>query len=51
MGMQGIHEVGGISQVCVADSKVINHQGKAEIMSVVLPQAGGVWAWMVAMRE
>jgi len=40
MGMEGIHEVGGIGPVGVLDSKVINHQGEADIAGVVLPQAG-----------
>jgi len=51
MGAEGIHEVGSIGTVGIADCKVINHQCKLDVPGVMLPEAWGVRTWVITMGE
>jgi len=51
MGAEGIHEVGSISTVGIADCKVVNHQCKPDVPCVMLPEAQGVGIWVITMGK
>jgi len=51
MGVQGSEKVSGVILVGVAYGKVIHDQSELDVSGVMLPQAWGEWAGVVAMQE
>jgi len=49
--VEGIQEVCDIVPVGIVDGKVIHNQSELDVAGVMLPQAGGEGAWMVAVWE
>jgi len=51
MALEGRHEMEGIILVGATNGKVINNQGEAKVMGVMLPKSWGERAGVVAMWE
>jgi len=51
MALEGSHEMEDIIPAGVTNGKVINNQGEANVMGVMLPKSWGKGAGVVAMWE